>query len=464
MNTCAKIIHSQEKDVQRRITRNASQRVPTSLEQDGSGCRVKINVSGERFSAKLHTLQKYPNTLLGSQLLLLFYDQRKDEYFFDRDPDLFRFILNFYRLGKLHVSDVECLEAFRDEMDYFGIPHSAVDDCCWNIFKKIRNPSYEIGIPKNDLDGSNKDTKELGRTEQTSNPETIGHSISCPKKSSKQNPYNETSKIVYSGSGTKKKDTTKRTLVPLKKTFIQSQIKDGKSICRTLIVQDVLQYFYGLLILASAACNAIETVDCRTKTKCGDYYAQVFFAMETFFAAVFTADYVIRFLLAKRKCVFLRELLNIVDLIAILPYYFELVFKFLIGASDIMITFRILRVVRLMKLNRNSPRLQAFLLTLRNCASDLLFLYFMFAFGILLFGGVIYYAERNSSNAGNFTSIAHSLWFTCVTMVTTGYGDVIPVTVMGKIFAALCGFCGVLVMSLPIPIMQDKRATIDTQY
>jgi hypothetical protein len=38
----------------------------------------------------------------------------------------------------------------------------------------------------------------------------------------------------------------------------------------------------------------------------------------------------------------------------------------------------------------------------------------------LLFGGAIYYVERESSNAGNFTSIPHSLWFTCVTMVTTG--------------------------------------------
>lgn len=417
INTRVKIIHSQEKYVHPSIMKNASERFLTSWRQDGSSCRVKINVSGERFSAKLNTLQKYPSTLLGSQLLLLFYDKRKDEYFFDRDPDLFRFILNFYRLGKLHVSDVECLEAFRDEMDYFGIPYSAVDDCCWNIFNNIKNSSNEVGIAKNVLDRSNKDTQKLCRTKKISKPETVGHSSHCP---SKENEYNENSKVVFTRDGTKKKDTTKRTLVPLKKTFIQSQIKDGRNICRTLIVKNVLQYFYGLLILASAACNAIETVDCRTKVKCGDYYAQMFFAMETFFAAVFTTDYVIRFILAKRKCVFVRELLNIVDLIAILPFYLELVFTFLIGASDVMITFRILRVVRLMKLNRNSPRLQAFLLTLRNCASDLVFLYFMFTFGILLFGGAIYYVERDSSNAGNFTSIPHSLWFTCVTMVTTG--------------------------------------------
>lgn len=414
MNTRARIIFSHEKDFQRRPMKDASKRFLTSWRQDGSGCRVKINVSGERFSAKLNTLQKYPSTLLGSQLLLLFYDKRKDEYFFDRDPDLFRFILNFYRLGKLHVSDVECLEAFKDEMDYFGIPHSAVDDCCWNLFNRIKNSSNEEGTAKTLLDRGNKGTE---KTKRISKAETVVYRTYCP---SKENEYNENSKLVRIRNGTNEKDTTKPTLVPLKKTFIQSQIKDNTSICRTLITKSVLQYFYGLLVLASAACNAIETVDCRKRIKCGDYYAQVFFAMETFFASVFTADYVIRFILAKQKCAFVRELLNIVDLIAILPFYLELVFTFLIGASDVMITFRVLRVVRLLKLNRNSPRLQAFLLTLKNCASDLLFLYFMFTFGILLFGGAIYYVERDSTNAGNFTSIPHSLWFTCVTMVTTG--------------------------------------------
>ena len=64
--------------------------------------RVHINVSGHRFETWRHTLDKYPDTLLGSDEKEFFYDEQREEYFFDRDPELFRSVLAFYRTGKLH--------------------------------------------------------------------------------------------------------------------------------------------------------------------------------------------------------------------------------------------------------------------------------------------------------------------------------------------------------------------------
>ena len=56
-----------------------------------------INVSGRRFETWRNTVERYPDTLLGSNEREFFYDEESKEYFFDRDPDIFRHILNYYR-------------------------------------------------------------------------------------------------------------------------------------------------------------------------------------------------------------------------------------------------------------------------------------------------------------------------------------------------------------------------------
>lgn len=57
-----------------------------------------INVSGRKFETWRNTVERYPDTLLGSNEREFFFDEETKEYFFDRDPDIFRHILNYYRL------------------------------------------------------------------------------------------------------------------------------------------------------------------------------------------------------------------------------------------------------------------------------------------------------------------------------------------------------------------------------
>uniref|UniRef100_A0A8C3BSV0 Potassium channel tetramerisation-type BTB domain-containing protein n=1 Tax=Cairina moschata TaxID=8855 RepID=A0A8C3BSV0_CAIMO len=69
---------------------------------------IVLNVSGIQFQTWLDTLERYPDTLLGSSERDFFYHPETQQYFFDRDPDIFRHILNFYRTGKLHYPRQEC--------------------------------------------------------------------------------------------------------------------------------------------------------------------------------------------------------------------------------------------------------------------------------------------------------------------------------------------------------------------
>ena len=80
-----------------------------------------------------NTLDRYPDTLLGSSEKEFFYNEDTQEYFFDRDPEMFRHILNFYRTGKLHYPKHECIQAFDEELAFYGIVPEIIGDCCMEV-------------------------------------------------------------------------------------------------------------------------------------------------------------------------------------------------------------------------------------------------------------------------------------------------------------------------------------------
>jgi len=93
--------------------------------------RVRLNVSGRRFEAFARSFSRFPDTLLGSEELNYFYDEPTGEYFFDRNPEVFRRVLAYYRSGRLHFPRDECVAEFNDELAFFGIrPTEAVPECC----------------------------------------------------------------------------------------------------------------------------------------------------------------------------------------------------------------------------------------------------------------------------------------------------------------------------------------------
>jgi len=111
-----------------------------------------MNVSGRHYDAWLQTIERFPDTLLalsrhavrvfqtrclrfpdtllGSHEREYFRDVDTGEYFFDRDPELFRYILNYYRTGRIHMPRDVCLTAFLDELAFFGIRSDVIADCC----------------------------------------------------------------------------------------------------------------------------------------------------------------------------------------------------------------------------------------------------------------------------------------------------------------------------------------------
>lgn len=211
-------------------------------------------------------------------------------------------------------------------------------------------------------------------------------------------------------------------------------------------------FMVGLILLNVAAFVA-ETVPWLYAR-----YGVEFFAFEVFSVAIFTAEYLARLWTAV-EMPFLRRLTPfkarlysatrpalIIDLLAILPFYLSFIL-----AIDLRV-LRTLRLLRFLKLSRYSPAMHSLLRVIVNESRALI------GAGLLLFAAVlfasagIYYLEHDVQPEA-FGSIPEAAWWAIATLTTVGYGDVAPVTALGRVFGAFVMVTGLCILALPVAII-----------
>ena len=188
--------------------------------------------------------------------------------------------------------------------------------------------------------------------------------------------------------------------------------------------------------------------------------------VETICILWFTVEYLLRLAGAPIKIQFLVDGMNIVDLLAIVPFYVALFFTLpqeeagqdaddKSGFDDVLQIFRIFKLARILKLARHSTGLQSIAFTLKNSYKELGLLVLFISIAGLLFSSLCYFIEREEEDT-EYTSIPNAFYWVVITMTTVGYGDIHPTTGLGKLIGTLCAISGVLVMSLPIPIITEN--------
>uniref|UniRef100_A0A3Q2DYD3 Potassium voltage-gated channel, shaker-related subfamily, member 2b n=1 Tax=Cyprinodon variegatus TaxID=28743 RepID=A0A3Q2DYD3_CYPVA len=193
------------------------------------------------------------------------------------------------------------------------------------------------------------------------------------------------------------------------------------------------------------------------------YFTDPFFIVETLCIIWFSFEFLVRFFACPSKAGFFGNIMNIIDIVAIIPYFITLGTELAERPEDsqagqqamslaILRVIRLVRVFRIFKLSRHSKGLQILGQTLKASMRELGLLIFFLFIGVILFSSAVYFAEADEPQS-QFSSIPEAFWWAVVSMTTVGYGDMVPTTIGGKIVGSLCAIAGVLTIALPVPVI-----------
>jgi voltage-gated potassium channel len=182
-------------------------------------------------------------------------------------------------------------------------------------------------------------------------------------------------------------------------------------------------------------------------------YTNIFNIIETIVMLVFTFELIIRFIAIGEdekfsgfygRLKYLKQPFVIIDIIVLLPYYFTL-------AGFDLIFLRVLRVFRILKLLRYE-QYNSFDMTLLHILKDnkekFIVILQLSSVLMLISAPMMYYLEYDAQPEV-FSSIPAALWWSVITFATVGYGDMYPITALGKIVASLVSVLGIAFYAIP---------------
>lgn len=356
---------------------------------------ININVGGKLFCIPKTCAIKYPQTRIGSLALCrdrteLFqlcddYSLCKNEFFFDRDPTIFPNIFHFYKSGVLWIVQEMCPINFEEEIEYWGLSLKDTQFCCWTVFQE------KIDEMKDNLkvEMELRAEIEVKYDDEGFNNMMFGN-VRKRLWDIVENPYSST---VAKAFGT----------------------------------------LSSLLVLFSIVAMALNTVKELQKYR---IYGRTHVEwVEIITILFFTFEYVVRLATTPNIKMFLKSGLNFVDMVAVVPYLFQIVFEAFSNINDtthleerrtmtrvsklshVLKVVKLMRIFRILKLARHSTGMRAFGFTLRQCYQQTSCIFLFIAMGIFTFSTLLYSAEKETEGSP-ISSIPDAWWWAAVSITT----------------------------------------------
>ena len=212
-------------------------------------------------------------------------------------------------------------------------------------------------------------------------------------------------------------------------------------VCDTLI---------ALLVVFNILAVTLESVsDLSVK------YADHFYTFEFFSVIIFSIEYLMRLwasaakhanedkIFGSARLGYMFSFSGLIDLVSILPFYLQALFPGL----DLRV-LRTLRLLRIFKLSNYNTAIEDLFSAVYEERKSFIAALYLFVIAFVLTSSLIYYAE-NEAQPEKFASIPDAMYWSLITLTTVGYGDVVPVTIWGKVFASIISLVGIGIVAIP---------------
>jgi voltage-gated potassium channel len=179
-------------------------------------------------------------------------------------------------------------------------------------------------------------------------------------------------------------------------------------------------------------------------------YGTTLRTLEWAFTILFTLEYLVRLWVVKRPVAYARSFFGIVDLLSFAPTYLE----FLAEGSHYLMVLRVLRLLRIFRVLKMAQHVgeAGVLLNALKASRAKIFVFFFSVMTLVLIEGTIMYLIEGEINPG-FRNIPQSIYWAIVTLTTVGYGDVAPVSVLGKMMASVIMLTGFAIIAVPTGVV-----------
>ncbi|KAM3873530.1 potassium voltage-gated channel subfamily V member 1 [Diretmus argenteus] len=381
-----------------------------------------INVGGSRYVLSQELLASYPETRLGklarcgrdSALELCDdADFLENEFFFDRNSQTFQYVMNYYRTGHLHVREELCVISFLQEIEYWGIDELRINPCCRERYYRRKEQKESLDV-RREFEADNTEDEDF-----------------------------------------------KGAVCPALRRRLWDLLEKPES-SRAARSFGSLSIFFVVVSVINMALISLDLGEDFGASGAGIGTPFLLDALEYVCVVWFTGELALRFVCVRDKWRFSRSIPNVIDLLAILPFYVTLTVESLHGETTdlenmgrVVQILRLMRSFRLLKLGRHLTGLKSLGMTITQCYEEVGVLLIFLGVGISIFATVVFALEHDLPGT-SFASVPAAWWWATTSMTTVGYGDIRPDTALGKVLAFLCILSGILILALPIAIINDR--------